>query len=537
LLAQRLDTLGSAKIGAQLAAVIGYEFGERFYFELAEKAGVSNPEEKLTRCIGSGVVRRSGRPGHNRYTFRHGLLRDAAYASVIGRDRRQHHRIIADLMIREGMGRTDPSAVAYHLIKSGQEAAAVPFMHHSAKRHMAESANREALSDLDQALELVPELPQEERAEVELALQLDYGAILVALKGYGAPEMVRTYERACELCKTVGEPSSLLSAHWGAWAFYIVRGDFRTALDLSLEIERIAAHTSSSAVVVESHHVLGVTHFNFGRFGDAVKQFDAGLKLFGADHGDEAALSQGQDSKIALLCWKALSLTYLGDFSSALSSLRAAVDRAGNIKHRLSEVFARTFSAIVIDAQHEFDAARRKAAAASRLAEEETFGYWQAWNDFLWGASESSLKVSKTSLARTHSAIRAYAKTGAKVWLPYMVFRFAGDLSRMGRDTEAETVLNRGKQLLDGEADRYYFADICCFEAEISLNLGREKSAIALLENGWRIAMQQSNLLVASHILNAAKRLKSSQGMKQRKAWQEEISSGREIPSSISDLL
>ncbi len=199
-------------------------------------------------------------------------------------------------------------------------------------------------------------------------------------------------------------------------------------------------------------------------------------------------------------------------------------------------MFARTFSAIVRNAQYEFDAASREAAAASRLAEEETFVYWQAWNDFIWSTSASSLNVTTTSLARTQSAIEAYEKTGATVWLPYMIFRFARDLSCAGQGDEAEVALRHGRRLLDGESARYYFADLLCFEAEISLNLGNEKVAIPLLADGWRISKKQSNLLAASHILIVAKRLTTSQGKKQAMGWQDEILNEMEIPSSMSHL-
>ena len=530
LLTQRLDLLGPSRVCAELASVIGDEFSEDFYCALADEAGIPNPKEKLSDCIRAEVFSRCGRPGQNRYRFRHGLLRDAAYGSVILRERKRYHRLAAEVMRRVDTGATDPSSLAFHLSLSGMEAEAVPLFHRSAQLHTAASENREALRDLRRGLDLLPKLPESKRADVELSLRLDLGAILVALKGYGAPEMADTYERAYQLGKTVNDPDRLFGAIWGAWAYNIVRGNLDAARELSLEIEQIAQKSPAPATQIDAHHLIGVTHFNCARFREAVAQFDMGLDKSALKDPSKAACSQGQDAVVALNCWKALSLAYLGDFEAASQSIDAALERASHINHRLSKIFSQTFSAIVKDAMYIFEAAIRVASEASRSAEEETFVYWQAWNDFVWGTAESSLSISKTSLDRTRAAIRMYESTGAQIWLPYMNGRFARDLSRFGRQDEAATVLKTGKDILVDNGDRYYSAEVRCFEAEVLLNAGNEKDAVTQLAEAFDIAMKQSHRLAAAHILTVAEKLESASGRASAAEWQKRLKDENGIP-------
>lgn len=536
ILAQRLDAAGAARPFAQLAAAFGDAFDEGELLAVAAAAGLGDARPHLEALARAAVLGCQGRPGRRRYAFRHGLLRDAAYDTLLGSVRKQYHGLIADRLLaswREGPreggdggerpAAADASAIAHHLAAAGRKAQALPFWHRSARAAFSRCASQEAARDLERALQLVPSLPEPERARAELALRLDRGAVLIAVRGYAAPETEENYRRARELCGAAGDPAQAFAALWGAWSHAIVSADFVAAAELAEAVARAAAAEGSPAVRIERHHAVGVTHFNLGRFTEAVAELDAGLALCGAAGDGDHALAHGQDAAVAMRCWRALCLAYLGDLAAAQESVASALACAAGSHDPVSRIMARTFVGIVQDVQQDHAAAAAPARDAGRDAEAQDLPYWRAWADFVRAAADWERARAPEALAALEHAVAAYAATGARVWLPYMQLRLAACLAGAGRGEQARAAADEGMRLLGDARDRYHAAEVLALRAAVAEQAGERDRAQALLQEAWSVAARQRHRAAALRVVQVGARSGSAAVRERARAWTAEL--------------
>src|SRR5262249_42006758 len=160
--------------------------------------------------------------------FKHALIQDAAYQSLLKSKRQQYHQQIAQILGERfpDTGETQPELLAHHYTEAGLIERAIPYWQRAGQRATQRSANLEAISHVSKGLELLKALPDTtERAQQELVLQLTAGVPLIATEGYAAPAVEQTYIRALELCQRVGETPQLFPVLWGLISFYVVRGE------------------------------------------------------------------------------------------------------------------------------------------------------------------------------------------------------------------------------------------------------------------------------------------------------------------------
>jgi class 3 adenylate cyclase len=257
----RLDRLGAAKEVAQLAATIGREFP----YELLR--AISPLEETrlsgaLNRLVDAELLEEFSSHSRFGYRFRHALIRDAAYESLLRSQRRVHHRKIAE-GLRERFGdivEAQPELLAHHFTEAFAIGEAIPYWQRAGQKAIERSANAEAVSHLTKALELIEKLPDSpSRAQQELALQVTLGVPLMLTKGYGAPEVERVYSRARQLYQQVGEGPQFFPILFGLWVYHRVKADYRTARELGEQLVSLGQTAQDPALLVEAHGALGDT--------------------------------------------------------------------------------------------------------------------------------------------------------------------------------------------------------------------------------------------------------------------------------------
>jgi predicted ATPase len=256
----RLDRLATAREVAQLAAVLGREFS----YELLQAVSPLDEEslqQGLRQLVETELVYQRGLPPQATYTFKHALIQDTAYQSLLKSRRQQLHQQIAQVLIEHfpAIQETQPELLAHHYTEAGLVAQAIPQWQQAGQKAAQRSANAEAIAHLTKGLEFLQNLPDTvERAQQELTLRLVLGAPLVASKGQAAPEVERFYLRMQELCRQVGETPQLFPAVWGLRAFYTVRGELVTAYKLGVQLLNIAQNVREPALLLEAHLGLGI---------------------------------------------------------------------------------------------------------------------------------------------------------------------------------------------------------------------------------------------------------------------------------------
>jgi class 3 adenylate cyclase/tetratricopeptide (TPR) repeat protein len=230
----RLDRLSEVREVVQLGAVLGREFAYEA-LRLLMTSDEATLQARLAQLVAAELLYQRGRPPRARYVFKHALIQDAAYASMLKSTRQRAHQQIAQVFAQHfpEVVETQPEVVAHHYTEAGLPEQALPYWQRAGEQAVQRSVNAEAVSHLTTALELLKTLPNTpERTRQELTLQLALGGPLSAIKGYAAPEAEKTYNRALELCRQMGGTPQLFPVLSGLRLFYHVRGEYQTAREL-----------------------------------------------------------------------------------------------------------------------------------------------------------------------------------------------------------------------------------------------------------------------------------------------------------------
>jgi predicted ATPase len=241
----RLDRLGTAKEIAQLGATIGRDFS----YELLHVVSPVNEEslqQRLKQLVEAELLYQRGLPPQAHYLFKHALIQDTAYQSLLKSTRQQYHRQIARVL-EERFSDTkerQPELLAHHYTEAGLIEQAIPYWQQAGQKAVARSANVEAVAHLTRGLEVLKTLPDTpERVQQELTLQLVLSNALFAVKGYAAPGVEKATTRARELCQQLGETPQLFPVLWRLVVFYFNRGEVRTAHELAEQTMRLEHRT------------------------------------------------------------------------------------------------------------------------------------------------------------------------------------------------------------------------------------------------------------------------------------------------------
>ena len=214
----------------------------------------------LRQLVDAELLYQRGTDAHPTYVFKHALVQDTAYHSLLKSKRREYHTKIAHVLEAQfpETKATQPELVAHHYTEAGLVVQALPYWQQAGQRAAQRSANAEAISHLTRGLELLKTLPATvEHAQQELGFQIALGAPLTATKGFAAPEVGTVYLRAQELCEQVGDTPETFPVLSGLFSFYIVRAEYKQAHELGKQLLRLAQSRQDPArccQVIETEH-------------------------------------------------------------------------------------------------------------------------------------------------------------------------------------------------------------------------------------------------------------------------------------------
>ncbi len=311
-LMSRLDRLESAKVVAQYASVIGRQFSYALLEALLPLDAVTLQDE-LSRLVAAELIHQRGRLPHATFTFKHVLIQETAYQSLLRDTRRQLHQHIADLLEHQGDELTtpEPELLAHHYTAAGLNSQAVSYWRLAGRVAIAHSAHIEAISHLRQGLALLDTLPASpERSAEELSLRTSLGTTFIATKGYAAPEVETAYIRARELCQEPGNASRLLQVLFGLQALYLTRGVLQTAHQLGEECLALATRQADPPRVPHAHFALGSTLFFLGNFILARQHLEQAIAFYDPQVHRTRGLNDTGVSSLILSAWTVWALGY-----------------------------------------------------------------------------------------------------------------------------------------------------------------------------------------------------------------------------------
>jgi predicted ATPase len=291
----RLDRLGTARDVAQLGAVVGREFAYDVLQALAP-LDETTLQARLAQLVEAELLYQRGRPPHARYVFKHALIQDAAYASLLKSTRQQVHQQIAEVLEARfpTLVETQPELVAQHYTAAGCAEQAVVYWQRAGQQASDRSAHLEAISHVTTGIGLLKTLPETPaRTQQALPLHPALGTSLLITKGHAAPEVEHAYTQAYALCQQVGEPPQLAKVLLGLWRFYAARPQLHTAREIGETLLRLAQHAHDPALAVIAYYALGGTWFYLGAWPTAHQHLDEGFACYTSDQRRAPAFRTG----------------------------------------------------------------------------------------------------------------------------------------------------------------------------------------------------------------------------------------------------
>ena len=425
----RLDRLGEAKEVAQLGAVLGREFPYALLEAVAPMKEMTL-REALGRLAEVELLYQRGLPPKATYTFKHALVQDTAYQSLLESQRQELHGRIADALEQRFPERVtrEPELIARHCEEAGRTAQAIGHYHRAGERAMPRGAFAEAVGHLDRAIELLRTLPESrERNQQELQLQLALGPPLMSAKGPTDPDVERAFGRARALCQEIGETPAQFRAVMGLERFYWTRGELQTAHDLAEQALGLAKQTGEASLLLSAHTALGMILANQGEQPRAIEHLEEAIRLH--DPSDHSSLDAVQARMFA-----ARTVFLLGYPDRARRTSLEAVELAKEgYSYSLATMLA--VAATLHYRLRERDRTRERAEEAIEIARERGLPFPMA----LASAYRGWALGGSTGLEELQRGVAQFATIGAESSVPHHLL--AEVYRELGRTEDALTEL------------------------------------------------------------------------------------------------
>ena len=493
----RLDRLApAAREAAQVGAAIGREFDHALLAAVADR-DEATLAAALDQLVGAGLVSRRGVPPEACYLFKHALVQDAAYGTLLrDRRRRLHGRIAHSLEERSpGLAGTAPELIARHLTEAGEAERAIPYWRRAGELAAGRSADMEAVAHLSKGLKLIRTLPAARGLlEEELALCLAIGGPLIATRGYSASDVERTYSRARALCDELGRSAELFPVLRGLWHYHLVRGELRLAHDLSARLVALAEEQGEPICRALARRALGTSLFSLGQFADATAALDEGVAIDDAVAGwDDPAhlLLYTERAGVACRLFSARVLWFLGFPDRALETVEAGLALADRLAHPYSLAFALTWAAVLHTFRREFDAALRRADAAIGLAREHRMPLWRAQATMCRGFALVGHGRCDEGITDLRIGLADWNGIGARFMETQWLGLMAEAHIRVRRFDDALAALDRATETAAATGECYYQAEHYRLRGVVLAQTGKDADAESWLRQAIDTAKGQ----------------------------------------------
>ncbi|MGY3035664.1 putative ATPase [Bradyrhizobium sp. USDA 4354] len=490
----RLDRLAPAREVAQVAAAIGREFSHEL---LAMTTALPEGELQvaLDDLVGSGLVFRRGTPPQATYSFKHALVQDAAYATLVRAKRQRLHARIAAALEQHFPERVQaqPELLARHYTEAGLAEPATDYWLRAGQRAIARSAMAEALAQLRNGLDLLASLPEADQKRRELDLQVALGVALMATQGWSAPDAGRANARARELCEQIGTTAQLWPLLYGQWVFHGVRAEHNAAREVADEfLRRAQDHQETSATVV-AHRVSGTGAFWRGEVTAARIHLERTLALYDQEQHRSLAFLYVQDPRVAALAALSWTLFALGYPEQARAQSHEALGAARELAHLNTLAYALLFACFFEQYGGAWREAKDRAEALVELSTEQGFPHFLAPAIVIRGWALTQSGEVQTGLTQIRQGIPAWRATGAALYEPYFLGLQAEVLGRSGAAEEGLDLVEKALERAEESGERWFEAELHRIMGELMLRLptADASAAEARFRHAAAIARQQ----------------------------------------------
>ena len=475
----RLDRLDAVKDVAQWGAVLGREFGYDL-LSAVTRFDHATLRRSLEQLILTGLIypQESAR-GQLSYRFKHALIQDAAYESLLKSRRQQYHQRIAFVLERQfsEIAEIQPELIAHHYTEAGLSEKAIPYWQKAGERAIARSAHLEAIGHLTRGLALLNSLPEtSERHHHEIGLRICLGVSLTATKGYGVEEVGRTYSRARDLSQQTGDSAQRFRALYGLWRHHMLRAEYRTAREQGEELLRLAQSEQNPSFLVAAHRSLGATLFYMGEFSASCEHVTEVIESASGPEDDSLTLIQDifdvVDPRVTSRSYFAWDLWMLGYPDRARRESEKAVGLSRQLNHPFSIALAVSFATWLHQFFRDVHRTRELAEEAVTLSAEQGFPFWTGWGHVLRGWTLAEQGQWAEAIPYIRKGLDEWQTQGSELGRSYFLTLLAEVYAKGGRVEDALNALAEAQAFADATGERFWEAERLRLKGELLARYG-----------------------------------------------------------------
>jgi predicted ATPase len=471
--------------------------------------------DALTRLVASELVFQRGTPPDAVYNFKHALVQDAAHGSLLRSSRQQLHAQIAEALETQfpELMENQPELFAQHYAEAGLVENSVACWGKAGHRSAARSAMAEAAAQFHKGLDqlaLLPETPERQRRELEFYSAL--GAVLLAVKGYSAPETGHAYAHARDLWEQLGSPIEFLHIPYGQSRYHAFRGELDLALRLAEDLVRLSLQRNDSGGLLLGHFSSGRNLMYAGRFASSRPHLEDVLELYDPISHGALVHQAGTDLQAISRAFLGICLFCLGCPDQALAQSKAAIAEARTLAHAPSLAVTLALGAILLSLVGDLAALDEWSDQLVAVTTEQGFPVWHSLGIIYRGWVKVNNGEVAEGMSLLGSGSEAYRATGAETMVPHHFALLARACAIAGQVDEAVTLLDDALRIAGRTGERWLAPELYSHKGRLLLRRGHFEAAEELYRKALGIAQEQGAKLWELRAAVSLSRLWRDQG-------------------------
>ena len=489
----RLDRLQPIKEVAQMAACIGREFSYQI-IESISPLDAAALQDALEQLESAEMIFRRGNVPDASYTFKHALVRDAAYESLLRSRRRANHAKLVDAL--EGDEEAAPELVAYHATQAELKEKAVELWTKAGTIAMAQPAYVEAIGHIKSAIAVIARMEERERwRERELELLVQLAQILMAKYGHGSVEATEAFERAAELTEATNNTELLVAVHYGRWIGLYIRGDVNSCLEVADWVVKQVEDLEDSVSRLIAHRLRAASFIALGRSGDALRDLEVSFSLYEQNLSPDFAKRFPQEPGVQIKCYQLLGLWMAGYADQALRVAEEAMAAGRALDHANTLCYAGLHQGFLAIWCRDVTLLESCNTEVLEIAKEHEMTMWINFfsiTDALIGIGKNDVDA----IDRVEAEFERYTSGGSGLWLPFYLAELAKQLLRLERPAPAENALQRAFSRMESMNERWVESELYRIQGEMHLAQSDNVRAEESFQHAVKVARQQKAKLL-----------------------------------------
>ncbi len=453
----RLDSLGQDKELAQVLSVLGRSFDRRFIEAVNDNADL---DESLQRIETSGLVVRQGSGAKAVYGFKHALIQEVAYETLLLSARRQVHSRVADVLLTDfaDVAKRQPEIAALHLSRSERHEEAAACFLEAGQRFASHSAHIEAVEQYKGGLRSLGMTPQTQtRDGAELDLRIGLGASLLMKEGWSAPEVEENYDVALKLSRHTSDNRKLFVALRGQANVHFLKGELRKTRSIVEQLIAMAEDDRSEDLLIEAYRSNGMCSVHEAEFERAVEYLTRAHDIYDPVRHAGLKFTYGTDPGVVGMSGLSWAHWLMGNHETAESYRDRAVALGKELDHPFSLIYAEGFAACLAQFKQDAALAMTHAESVISMSEEHDYPYWTGWGRLVRGWAIAVQGDRSAGLAELAEGIATYSSTGATQILPYAAFLVRNAGLKLGRSADSPSDTDESGAIYTDRSESRFF--------------------------------------------------------------------------------